>query len=215
MLGTGHYTHSVGSEHNGGVRSLLKGFQQCCSETLAGGTPAHCQGVALCPWLGEQGLPSKWLVEHKGLSPRTKSGLFTTCVSICIIMKWISSLLMPWGLGQIILLLSFPQIFMGAPTEISPRLMREWRKCGGFIFISIFTFFLVWVTWKSFYIKILSNVICFLGWNSSPALQKCWTNAVLSVVFGQISEFSEKVTKYKSREAFRLVFLIFFFSNWW
>lgn len=97
--------------------------------------------VALCPCLGEQGLPSKWLVEHKSLSPRTKSGLFTRCVSICIIMKWVSSFLMPWGLGQIILLLSFPQIIMGGPTLISPSLMREWKKNVVGLFLYVYFFF--------------------------------------------------------------------------
>lgn len=48
--------------------------------------------------------------------------------------------------------------------------------------------------------------------SSAEMLYKC---GALTVVFEQLSEFSEKVKKYKSREAFRLVFLNIFFSNWW
>lgn len=46
--------------------------------------------------------------------------------------------------------------------------------------------------------------------SSAEMLYKC---GALTVVFEQLSESSEKVAKYKSREAFRLVFLNFIFSN--
>lgn len=48
--------------------------------------------------------------------------------------------------------------------------------------------------------------------SSAEMLYKC---GALTVVFEQLSEFSEKVAKYKSREEFRLVFLSFFSNSCW
>lgn len=143
------------------------------------------QWVALCPWVGEQGLSSKLLVDHKVPEPQNKKGA-SHMLHIWMYHSVVShfpSDASKRGLGQIILLLSLPQTFTDGPTELSPSLTREWRKCGGFIFISIFIYFLGWVTWKSLYIKILCNVICFLGRNLSPAPQKCCTNVILSQLY--------------------------------
>lgn len=130
--------------------------------------------VALCPWLGECGLPSKCLVEHKA---QNKKWVFHM---LCLYtyhneLHFFPSYALRSGTNHPASF--FSSNLHGGPTEISPSLMREWRKCGGFIFISIFTFFLVWVTWRSFYIKntfkcILLTWMKFIS-SSAEMLYKC------------------------------------------
>lgn len=95
--------------------------------------------VALWPWVREQRVANKLLAEYKVPEPQN--------------IKWASHKLHLWiyhkvmrcfpsdaskrGLGHITLLLSLPLTFMGGPTEIPPNLTRQWRKCGGFIFVPI------------------------------------------------------------------------------
>lgn len=162
--------------------------------------------AALWPWVEKQGLASKLLEEHKVPEPQEKKK------------KWASHKLHLWmyhnvvscfpsdasksGPGQITLLLSFPQTFMGGPTEISPSLAREWKNA---LVLFLYLYFLFGLSYLE--ISLYKNTLqCHLfPWaefvfSSAEMLYKCYT---LTVVLEQLSESSEKVTEYKLIEAFR------------
>lgn len=74
--------------------------------------------AALCPWVAERGVSSKLLVQHKVPKPQKWASHKLHLRMYHNVVSCFPSDASKQGLGQITLLLSLPQTFLGGPTEI-------------------------------------------------------------------------------------------------